>query len=127
MLPNLFPVLRDSAPVAARITSGDKLKFYRHGAAPMDVAGEYITQQPISILPENTIDGEVPRVDGSRVTLSCWSDNAGGGSKGIESLAKAVRDAIEPYHDILDMRDMGQDEKTKRYRIDLDVSVWNDR
>lgn len=127
MLPNLFPLLKDSSAVRALIGDvGGVLRFYRHGTAPQGVTAPYVTHQAISGTPELVLDG-TPPVDGSLIQVSCWSDNAGTGSKGIETLGTAVRDAIEAEHHIVSFRDMGQDPETKRYRIDLDVSVWNPR
>lgn len=125
MLPNLFPLIRDDNAITA-IIGTNPVRFFRHGQAPQGVVAPYITHQAIDVVPENNLDS-TPPVDSCRVQVSCWSDNAGAGSRGVETLAGLVRDAIEPYHHILDIRDMGQDPETQRYRIDLDVSVWNAR
>lgn len=122
MLANLFPLLRDASAVTA-IIGTNPVRFYRHGSAPQGVIGPYVTHQVVDQPPENDLSG-LPPADVARVQVSCWSENLGTGSKGIETLARAVRDAIEPKHYILDVRDMGQDIDTKRYRIDLDVQVW---
>lgn len=122
MLPNLFPLLAASSAVTAIIGS-NPVRFYRHGSAPQGVQAPYVTHRAIDMIPLNTLS-DVPRADRSRVQISCWSDNAGTGSAGVETLAKAVRDAIEPRWDVEDFRVLGQDPETMRYRIDLDVLVF---
>ena len=122
MLPNLYTLLRDASAVTAII--GSPPRFYPHGSAPQNVAAPYVTQRVIDAVPDLVLDDRPP-VDACRIQVSCWSDNAGTGSAGIMALAEAVRDAIEPTHHIVDIRDMGRDFETQRYRIDFDVSVWN--
>ena len=122
MLPNLFALLAASPAVTAIIGS-NPARVYRHGAAPQGVVAPYVTQIGVGQTPENDLSG-TPPVDSSRVQVSCWSDNTGTGSLGVETLASAVRRAIEPRWHILDVRDMGRDPETQRYRIDLDVQVF---
>jgi hypothetical protein len=125
MLPNLFPLLRDAAAVTA-IIGTNPVRFYRHGFAPQGVVAPYVTHRSISLAPLNALSG-LPLADAGRQQISCWSDNEGTGSTGVERLARAVRDAIEPRWDVLDIRDMGRDPETGRFRIDLDVQVFNHR
>lgn len=122
MLPNLFPIFRD-APEITDIIGTSPVRFYRHGEAPQNVTAPYVTHLAVDVVPELILQG-TPPIDSCRVQISCWSDNSGTGSSGIVTLATAVRDAIEQYHHVLVMRDMGRDFETQRYRIDLDVSVW---
>lgn len=122
MLPNLFSLLSASTAVKAIIGS-NPVRVYRHGSAPQGVVAPYVTQIGVGQTPENDLSG-TPPVDASRVQVSCWSDNTGTGSLGVETLASAVRRAIEPRWHILDVRDMGRDPETQRYRIDLDVRVF---
>lgn len=125
MLPNLFGLLKNDSAVTAIIGS-NPVRFYRHGSAPQGVIAPYVTQIAVDIVPENNLS-DLPPADSCRVQVSCWSDNAGTGSAGVETLAQAVRDAIEPHHHITDIRDGGRDPETQRYRIDLDVTVWLNR
>ena len=122
MLPNLFPLLNASAAVTAIIGS-TPMRFYRHGSAPQDVIAPYVTHWTVSMQPQNNLSN-APYADDSRVQISCWSNNTGTGSLGVETLAAAVRAAIEPTWHILSIRDVGRDPETQRYRIDLDVQVW---
>ena len=122
MLPNLFPLLKASAAVTAIIGS-NPMRFYRHGSAPQGSTAPYVTHIAISMIPQNNLSG-LPLADDSRVQISCWSNNTGTGSDGVETLYAAVREAIEPTCDILAVRDVGRDQETMRYRIDIDVQVW---
>lgn len=122
MLPNLFPLLAASSAVTD-IIGTNPVRFYRHGSAPQDVVAPYVTHRTISMIPQNNLSG-LPLADDSRVQVSCWSDNTGTGSLGVETLASAVRAAIEPTWHILSVTDGGRDPETMRYRIDMDVQVW---
>ncbi len=122
MLPNLAPLIQASTALLAIIGS-NPVRFYRHGSAPQDVVAPYVTHRTLSLPPVNDMSG-TPRADIGRVQLSCWSDNTGTGSLGVETLASALRDAVEPRWYVLDVRDMGRDPETMRYRIDIDVQVF---
>lgn len=125
ILPSLASIVAGSAAVKA-IIGTSPVRFYPLGAAPENVQAPYVTQRAIDVVPENTLS-ELPKVDSSRVQLSCWSDNTGTGPTSVQTLALALRDAIEPFHHILDIRDGGRDFETQRWRIDLDVAVWHQR
>lgn len=125
VLPSLAEIIANSSAVKALIGTAP-IRFYPLGAAPQGVAAPYVTHRAIDVVPQNTLS-ELPYTDGSRVQLSCWSDNTGTGVTGVQTLARALRDAIEPFHHVLAIRDMGRDFDTQRWRIDLDVSVWNHR
>lgn len=122
MLPNLFPLLHASSAVTALIGSAP-MRFYRHGSAPQGVVAPYVTHRMITGNPANDMS-DTPRADSCLVQVSCWSDNTGSGSSGIEVLATAVRNAIQERWDIEDFRDLVKDAETGRYRIDLDVRVF---
>lgn len=125
LIPSLGPLIASSNAVKAIIGS-NPVRFYPQGAAPQNAVAPYVTQSVVDTVPLNTLS-ELPAGDGSRVQLSCWSDNTGTGATSVQALATALRDLIEPHHHILVIRDMGRDFETQRYRIDLDVSVWSDR
>lgn len=122
MLPQVFPLLRDDAGVSALIGS----RIYRHGSAPQGVIAPYVTWSVVVGIPENAL-GELPRSDRYEIQVDCWSDNTGSGSRGIETLAEAVRDALEPHAHMtainLDERDL----ETQRYRISMQFTFWEIR
>jgi len=125
MLPEVFPLLAAASAVTSLIGT-NPVRAYRHGRAPQGTAAPYVTWFLVTGLPENTLD-EVPRVDRHEVQVDCWSENTGQGSKDIEALAKAVRDAIEPHaHMTAEVFD-GIDEDTQRYRIGMQFTFWTDR
>lgn len=125
VLPSLASIIAASSEVKALIGS-NPVRFYPLGAAPQNVAAPYVTHRAVDVVPENTLS-ELPKADMSRVQLSCWSDNEGTGTSGVQAVALALRDAIEPHHDVIDIRDMGRDFQTQRWRIDLDVLICHHR
>ena len=122
MLPLVFPLLRNAAAVAAIVGA----RIYRHGTAPQNVVAPYVTWFIVAGAPENALD-EVPRIDRNTVQVDCWSDNSGTGSAGVEALAKAVRDAIEPTNHMAAIVADGRDFETQRYRIGMQFDFWTDR
>ena len=93
MFPNLFPLFKASAEVKAIIGS-NPVRAYKHGEAPQNVTAPYVTWFVVSGTPENQLSG-LPPVDAYQVQVDCWSDNTGTGVTVVESLAAAVRDAVE--------------------------------
>lgn len=122
MLPQVYPILRDDPEVAALING----RVYRHGSAPHNVTAPYVTWFVVTGLPENSI-AELPRADRYEVQVDCWSVNTGTGSRGIETLAQAVRDAIEPFAHMTAMNVDERDEDTQRYRISMQFTFWKIR
>lgn len=125
MLPLVFPLIADSVPVTTLIGT-DPVRFFRHGHAPQKVQAPYCTWAVITGVPENTLD-EVPRVDNFSIQVDCWSDNTGQGAVDIETLARAVRDALEPHAHMTAVVADGRDPETDRYRIGMQFSFWQDR
>lgn len=125
MLPELFPILRDASAVTALIGS-NPVRCYRHGSAPQGVTAPYVTWYVVSGTPENSIS-EMPRVDNYSIQIDCWSDNTGSGSTGVETLAKAVRDAVEPHAHMTSVAINDRDPETMRYRLGLTFTFWHRR
>ena len=123
MLPRIFDLLRADSVVTALLGTSP-MRCYRHGAAPQNVAAPYVTEFVVTALPANQLSG-LPPVDTCRLQVSCWSVNAGTGATGINAIASAVRVAIEARWHIDDVRDMGQDAETMRFRVDFDVTVFD--
>lgn len=122
MLPPVFQALKASAAVKA-IVGTNPPRIYRHGIAPQDVTRPYITWQVIAGAPENHLSG-TPPTDRMPVQVDCWHAT----DTGVESLARAARDAIEPTAHctggpIVDERDA----ETRLYRIALQFDFWVDR
>lgn len=119
MFPPVFRTLHDNTAVEALV--GDRI--YRHGDAPQGVASPYVTWFLVNVLPENHLSG-TPPVDAVTVQMDCWHTT----DKGVEELAVACRDAIEPLAHVtsipLDNRDI---EATKLYRVALQFDWWLSR
>lgn len=91
MLPPVYNLLRASAPLVALV--GDRI--YRHGSAPQGVKHPYLTWFQVNGTPENTLS-ERPGMDRSTVQIDAWCGGATG-DKQCETVAEAVRDALEDY------------------------------
>src|SRR6478609_825614 len=110
MLPDIYNILKDNGAVSAIIGS----RIFRHGDAPQGVQKPYVTWFLVNGLPENTMS-EVPDMDKLIIQLDCWTED----DAGVVSLAKAIRNALEPYAHMVEMPVNERDDKTKLYRIAL--------
>lgn len=111
MFPNVYAALKAAPAVTAII--GATPRAYRHGSAPQTPVKPYVTFSfPAG---DAEINFDAPDADTFRLNLDCWSDN----DPGIETLAAAVRAAIEPHAYLIaytaDDRDFG----TQTYRIGM--------
>lgn len=120
MLPPVFVTLKASSAVRA-IVGTSPARIYRHGNAPQDVAKPYITWTAFGA-PENQLSG-TPTTDKYTVQVDCWHQT----DKGVEDMADAVRDAIEPVAHMTAIRDEPREPETKLYRVSLDFDWFNDR
>jgi len=114
MLPPVYQRLM-ATPVAA-LTGG---RIYRHGSAPQDVARPYITWALIAGTPQNTLS-ETPGVDQMSIQVDCWAL----GDAEVDTLATAVRDAIEPIAHMTSIPIDSQETDTKLYRMTLQFDWW---
>jgi len=122
MLPPVFQTLLASPAVTAIVGSGLGARIYRHSSAPQDTTQPYITWFLVSGAPENTLS-ELPSIDRMSIQVDCWSLS----DQGIEDMATAVRDAIEPYAHMLSVPVDSQEPDTKLYRISLQFDWWQSR
>lgn len=121
MLPPVFQLLKASDDVKA-IVGQNPPRIYRHDDAPQDVQRPYVSWFVIDAQPENNLS-DPPPTDRMPVQVDCWHPT----EAGIERLAKAVRDAIEPSAHMTGMPVNGRDRETKLYRIALQFDFWHDR
>lgn len=112
MLPPVKQMLAQSTRVKAIIDNPPKV--YRHGDAPQNVVKPYVTWEVISGLPDNNLS-DVPGSDRYVIQVDCWSGN----DSEIEELAKAVRDALEPWAYMTGMPINEREPATKLFRIAL--------
>lgn len=122
MLPPLFQVLKASS----RVGDIAGTRIWRHGTVPDNVDKPldvpFVTWFLVASSPENHLSG-TPSTDRMVLQVDCWHPDG----KGVEALAKAVRDAIEPYSHLTGQPFDGRDEATKLYRMALQFDWFNDR
>ncbi len=121
MLPPLFTTLKASADVKA-IVGTNPPRIYRHGEAPQDVSRPYVTWQLVGDAPENQLSG-LPPTDRSTPQVDCWHQT----DAGVELLARAVRDAIEPYAHMTGIVINLREPETRLYRIGMQFDWFVDR
>ena len=119
MLPPIFTWLKVSA-VQAII--GNPPRAYRHSDAPQDTTKPYCTWSIVAGTPDNHIAG-IPNSDRYTVQIDCWHQT----DAGVESLATAVRDAIEPHAVLTSIPVNLREPETKLYRIALQFDVLQGR
>ena len=118
MLPKVFPVL--TTPAVLAIVGGTPVRIFRHGAAPQDTAKPYVTWFEVSGQPYDQISG-LPCGDFDSVQIDCWSMD---GTQ-VETLARAVRDAVDAAGFANRLVINHRDPDTKLYRIGLQADFIN--
>jgi len=118
MLPPVFQTLKASSAVKA-IVGSNPPRIYRHGAAPQDTAQPYCTWFAVSTTPANNLS-DLPPVDLVSVQVDCYHQT----DAGVENLARAVRDAIEPHAHMVSMPANMREPESKLYRIALTFDWW---
>jgi hypothetical protein len=118
MLPPVFQTLKTSTAVK-NIVGQNPPRIYRHGSAPQDTTRPYLTWYVVSGIPENHLSG-TPPVDRVTVQVDCWHQT----DSGIEALAIAVRDVIEPVAHMTNLTVNERETETKLYRLGLQFDWW---
>lgn len=121
MLPPIFATLKASQEVK-NIVGTNPPRIYRHDSAPQDASRPYVTWFLVSGVPENNLS-ELPPVDRIAVEIDCWHQT----DAGIDLLASAVRDAIEPYAHMTAVVVNLREPETKLFRIGMQFDWWLDR
>jgi hypothetical protein len=111
----MLPPIR--ATIAADATANGLLsgRVYRHGSAPKDVARPYVTWSVPGGAPENALDGA--EIDVFRVQVDCWADT----DASVETLASAVRTALEGSANVVAYVADERDLETQRFRISFQL------
>lgn len=118
MFPPIFDTLRGSGLVVSLL--GDvPMRAWRHGNQPQGEARPYLTWHIVSGVPENTLS-ELPCADRVTVQLDCWSAD----DTAVETLATAVRDALEPYAHMTGVIQNDWEPQTKLFRVGLQFDWW---
>lgn len=121
MFPPVFQTLKASTDVK-NIVGTNPPRIYRHGNAPQDTAKPYCTWFVVTGTPENHLSG-LPPVDRVEVQIDAWHQT----DAGVELLAKAVRDAVEPYAHMVGIVSDLREIETKLFRVSMTVDWWLSR
>lgn len=120
LLPDVFGLLKASAAVTAIL--GTPPKVYRHGIAPQGTAAPYVVWLVVGADPENNLS-DPPPTDRIVLQVDCWSPTDGG----VEVLAQAVRDAIEPSAHMTGIVVNEREPDTGLYRLALQFDYFMSR
>lgn len=115
MFPPIYSTLRASSAVVAIVGN----RIGRHGEIHGDATRPYITWQQINVVPENELSA-APDTDLVTVQINCMHET----DAGVEALAKAVRDAVEPFAHITGMPVDQRDAETRLYWIAIQLDWW---
>lgn len=114
MLPKVFALLAASPAVLALAGgTAEDLRVFRHGEAPQGVERPYVTWSAPGGTPENAFDGACS--DFFRVHVDCWADD----DTEIETLAEAVRTALEPAAHCVGYLADERNFETQRFRFGM--------
>lgn len=122
MIPPLFQIMSASTAVRAAIGTPPSMRFFPFGEADQNTQKPYVTWQIISGIPENYI-GQLPDIDDFRVQIDVWAVT----QDSANSVAQAVRDAIEPHAYIVGSGNTTRDPETRAYRYMLDAEFYTPR
>ena len=112
MLPNVYQVLRGNATVVSTVGT----RIYRHGSAPQDVQKPYITWFMVAGTPQDILNA-APCHDRDTIQIDCWSET----DNGVETLAYAVRAALDSQLISNRMVINNRETDTKLYRIAIEA------
>lgn len=122
MLPPVFQTLKASTAVKALVGTNPP-RIWSHGTVPPSIPrpirDPYITWFLVGAAPENNLS-DPPPVDRQTVQVDCWHPD----KAGIEILADAARDAIEPVAHMTSVLFDEQEPETKLFRIALQFDFF---
>lgn len=115
MLPPVFQTLKASSDVRSFVGPGTP-RIYRHGEAPQDIrnAGPYVSWFLVVGAPDLNLS-DTPPSDRHTVQIDCWHPE----DKGVELMARAVRDAVEQVAHVTAINSDQRDPETQLFRISL--------
>lgn len=117
MLPPIYDLLQTSE--MAGLVGTNPARVYRHGRAPQDTGVAYVTWQVVAGVPENTLS-DLPGHDRLTLQIDCFSPT----DAGVVTLARAVRDALEPHAHMTGVPVNERETATKLFRISLQFDYW---
>jgi len=115
MIAPIFSVCSASPSVTALLGT-DPVRLYPFGMQDDDVVYPYAVWQGIGGMPENYLS-QRPDADSYSIQVDVYADTP----TEVISVARALRDAVEPHAYITRWGNQGRDPETKRYRYSFDV------
>lgn len=115
MFPPIFAICSASTAVKALIGTSP-VRLYPFGDAPQTVTKPYVVWQTVTGQPENYVSN-TPDIDSYTVQVDVYATTA----TGARDVAKAMRDAIEPYAHVVRWGGESRDSETQNYRFSFDV------
>lgn len=125
MTPDIFPVLKANAPLAAKLTqtiNGKSIFKFFLGKAIQGAAAPYATYGVFNGLPENYLD-RVPDMDNMGTQIDVYA----GTSKDAEDIAVMIRDLLEPLGHMTDFDHAIMEPETNLWRLRLDFDFFTAR
>jgi hypothetical protein len=119
--PPVFQALKASDAVK-NIVGTNPPRIWPNGEAPQDTTRPYIVWALVGAAPENHLSG-LPSTDRMAVQIDCYHQTRAG----VDALAEAARDAVEPFAHMTGMPVDLREPETRLFRIALQFDWFNDR
>lgn len=123
MFSNIFQYVSSSQPVRDLLTSSGVTRFWPFGQSPQPgqqgYGLPYGVWQSVYGTPQNYI-GNLPDIDNLGNQIDIYGDSA----SSVRDVAKAVRDAVEPYGHVVSYNGEERDAETGLYRYGFTVEFW---
>lgn len=116
MIPPIFGLLSTWPALAPLVGAGNAARVYPFGKAPVEVLRPYVTWMVIGGDAENTM-ADAPPLDRFVIQIDVWADTI----TSANTVARAVRDAIETTGYVVAYNPSDDDEATGRYRLSFDA------
>ena len=101
---------------------GEEPRFYPHGMAEADEIRPYAVYQQVGGAPVKCVGGSA-NMDHELVQIDVYSDQY----NSAQDAYNAIRNALEPYHEIASFNGRSRDPATKDWRITFTLSMFNQR
>lgn len=112
MLAYVYSTLRENSALVSLVDT----RIYRHGSAPENVTKPYITWFVVAGLPDVNLS-DSPYSDNQTIQIDCWSDT----DAQVESIATAVRDALDSAKIVSRINQNNREDETRLYRIGIEA------
>jgi hypothetical protein len=117
MLPPIFNILKADPEVTALI--GNPPRAYAHAAAPQQPVKPYVTWTVVGGDPQNNLS-DLPDSDRVAFQVDVWHTDGAG----VDPLATAVRDALEPYAHMTSILIDEREPATNLFRMAMQFDYW---